>query len=136
MDAQSRAYAAYGDARAAAKSPRQVEYLAFARITRSLSDAAAETDGAADAAKPDFPRLAAALHENLKLWTIVAADVATPGNALPEALRAQLFSLAEFTRAHTRRVLAREAGPAALIELNTAIMRGLRQQNGAQTCPA
>ncbi|QIE56981.1 flagellar biosynthesis regulator FlaF [Pikeienuella piscinae] len=130
MEIHQRAEIAYGDPRNAAKSPRQIEYQAFARITRAL-DAAAETDG-----PTAFPRLAAALHDNLKLWTVIAADVALEGNGLPEMLRARLFYLAEFTRAHTRKVLAQEENAAPLIELNTAIMRGLRQQSEAASCPA
>lgn len=130
METHRRAEAAYGDPRNAAKSPQQIEYQVFARITRSLSSAAAEEGPTA------FPELAAALHENLKLWTIVAADVSAPNNGLPELLRARLFYLAEFTRSHTRRVLASEAVAAPLIELNTAIMRGLRQQSEAAACPA
>jgi flagellar protein FlaF len=41
-------------------------------------------------------------------------------------LRARIFYLAEFTRAHTRKVLRRTAGPDALVEINLAVMRGLR----------
>ncbi|MEX2520261.1 MAG: flagellar biosynthesis regulator FlaF [Paracoccaceae bacterium] len=130
MNAHARASATYGGAQLAVKSPRQIEYQAFARITHALGVAAAEVGPAA------FPRLAAALHDNLKLWTVIATDVALPGNALPNPLRARLFYLAEFTRVHTKRVLAREAEAAALIEINTTVMRGLRQGVEAQTCPA
>lgn len=118
MNAAQRANAAYGDARGAQKSPRQVEYQAFARITKALSGAAG--------APEEFPRLAKALHDNLRLWTIVAADVAGDTNGLPDGLRAQLFYLAEFTRAHTGKVLKGEARAEALIEINTAVMKGLR----------
>lgn len=128
MDAHQQAAATYGQARTAVKAPKQIEYQAFARITRALG-AAAETEG-----PTAFPRLAEALHENLKLWTVIATDVALEGNGLPEMLRARLFYLAEFTRAHTRKVLAQEETAAPLIEINTAIMRGLRQQNGAAPC--
>ncbi|MFV0475109.1 MAG: flagellar biosynthesis regulator FlaF [Pikeienuella sp.] len=130
MNAHNRAAAAYGDA----KSPRQVEYLAFARITRTLSEASAalEAGGAFEA----FARLVAALHENMKLWTFIAAQVANPGNALPQNLRAQLFYLFEFTNAHTKLILSREADTQPLIDVNTAVMRGLRQDHGAQPCPA
>lgn len=121
MEASRRANAVYGDPRTSVKSPSQVEYQAFARVTKDLSAAAEETQDA-------FPRLAAALHQNLRLWTIVATDVAADDNALPKDLRAQLFYLAEFTRAHTGKVLKGEALASALIDINTAIMKGLRTQ--------
>lgn len=130
MDAHARASASYGGAQLAVKSPRQIEYQAFARITHALGAAASDAGPAA------FPRLAAALHENLKLWTVIATDVALPGNALPNPLRARLFYLAEFTRVHTKKVLSREAEAAPLIEINTTVMRGLRQRAEAEPCPA
>lgn len=130
MEAYRRAQSAYGDVRASSKSPSQVEYQAFAKITTSLNLAGEGADAAAD-----FPKLAAALHQNLRLWTIVASDVAASKNGLPEALRAQLFYLAEFTRVHTQKVLKGEADVADLVEINTAVMRGLREQE-MTPCPA
>ncbi|MEM7523917.1 MAG: flagellar biosynthesis regulator FlaF [Pseudomonadota bacterium] len=128
MEAYRRAHSAYDDARAPIKSPSQIEYQAFARITRNLSQAA-ELDSC------DFPKLAAALHENTRLWTLVASNVAGGGNELPSSLRAQLFYLAEFTRAHTSKVLKGEVSAEALVEINTAVMRGLRRQERSP-CPA
>lgn len=130
MEAFQRAQSAYGDVRGSIKSNSQIEYQAFAQITKNLKAAA---PGLEDAEQ--FPRLAAAMHENLRLWTIIASDVAGEGNELPETLRAQLFYLAEFTRAHTQKVLKREAEVADLIEINTAVMRGLRSQERTP-CPA
>lgn len=129
MEAARRASSVYGNPKASFKSPRQVEYQAFAKITQDLKGATAERDSA-------FPRLAAALHENLRLWTIVATGVAVDENELPNGLRAQLFYLAEFTRAHTSKVLKGEAEAEALIDINTAIMKGLRQQQEHSECPA
>lgn len=129
MEAVRRASSAYGDPKASARSPRQVEYQAFAKITQELKGAMAQSEFA-------FPKLAAALHENLRLWTIVASGVAVDENALPDGLRAQLFYLAEFTRAHTSKVLRGEAEAEALIDINTAIMKGLRQSREATECLA
>lgn len=95
-----------------------VEYDAFAKITSALKSAA------------DFTQKVAALHHNRSLWALLAADVADPENALPDPLRAQIFYLAEFTNQHTRKVLQKEAQVDVLIEVNTAMMRGLRQQPG------
>lgn len=119
------AHSAYGAATIPLRSARGTEYDAFARVTARLQAAAAE--GAAG-----FPRLAAALHENRRLWTLIAADVAGEENGLPELLRARLFWLARFTDAHSRQVLLRRAGPEPLIEVNTAVMRGLGGQGGTE----
>ncbi|SFT96306.1 flagellar protein FlaF [Sedimentitalea nanhaiensis] len=75
-----------------------------------------------------FTSLAEALHDNRKLWNIFAIDVADPGNSLPKDLKARLFYLAEFTNHHTSKVLARQASVEPLLEVNTAIMRGLRSR--------
>ena len=75
--------------------------------------------------------LVTAIHENRRLWTILAGDVADDGNTLPEQLRAQIFYLAEFTGQHSAKVLSGKAGVEILIEINMAVMRGLRQQEAA-----
>ena len=103
---------------------RSIEYEALARVTQKLSASWQHR-------KADFPALAQALSENLGLWSTLAADVASPGNALPAGLRAQLFYLYEFSEMHTRRVLDGGATVEVLIDVNTAIMRGLRGQGGA-----
>ncbi len=114
MNANQLARQAYGTA--PIRTPRQAEYQVLSTVTARL--------GAADA-QGDFPRLVGALHDNGRLWTRLAADVANAANGLPQELRARIFYLAEFTRAHTRRVLKGEAEAQALIDINTAIMRGL-----------
>ncbi len=80
----------------------------------------------------DFSALVQALHENRELWTLLATDVADKDNKLPAQLRAQIFYLAEFTNHHTRQVLAQDATADVLVEINTAVMRGLRQQKVEQ----
>jgi len=115
-DAQARAL--YAPAAAAVRTPRDTEYAAFAAITRELA-------GSAEPAAA-FGRLAAALHRNRTLWTALAADVAAPGNTLPADLRARIFHLAEFTRQHSSRVLSGQSRPDVLIEINRAVMAGLR----------
>lgn len=100
---------------------RSIEYEAVARVTQKLSAAWPHR-------KADFPALVQALSENLALWSTLAADVASTGNALPPPLRAQLFYLYEFSELQTRNVLNGAATVEVLIEVNTAIMRGLRGQ--------
>lgn len=125
MNAHILARTAYAAPTTATRTPRDLEYELLARATRRIR--AASESGTAD-----FPALAMALHENRRLWDALASDVADPGNALPQQLRAGIFYLSEFTRTHSRRVLAGEADPRALVDINTAVMRGLRPE-GART---
>lgn len=120
MTAHSQALRAYGQASTPTRTPRGVEYEVFARVTRRLVDATRKDR------KTDFPTIVRAVHDNRQLWTILAADVAGEGNSLPSQLRARIFYLAEFTFAHSRKVLNEQAELRPLIEVNTAIMRGLR----------
>lgn len=109
---------------AAVRTDRGNEYDIFARVTAALRRAAAS-------AKENFAAFAKALDDNHRLWTRVASDVADDGNMLPKQLRAQIFYLAEFTMTQTSRILRGEASADVLIEINTMIMRGLRNQEPA-----
>ncbi|SEQ71066.1 flagellar biosynthesis regulator FlaF [Thalassovita taeanensis] len=121
MNSQILAQRAYSQPSAPIRTPRGVEYEAFARITRRLASTAR-------LGKSGFGALANALHDNRKLWTILATDVAGAENELPQDLRARIFYLAEFTQAHSRKVLSEGASVDALIEINASVMRGLRQE--------
>jgi len=119
MNIAALARSTYSDASAPIKTERSTEYQIFAQITHRLTKASAD-----DVAS--FIDLAEAIHENRRLWAILAVDVADKENGLPAQLRARIFYLAEFTENHSRKVLAKEATTTALVEINTAIMRGLR----------
>lgn len=119
MNALSQARRGYSAAATPTRTSRSIEYEAVAQITRRLHAAAKQ--GASG-----FPALAEALHDNRRLWTIFATESAASNNPLPNDLRARLFYLAEFTTHHTRLVLARKATVAPLLEINAAILRGLR----------
>ncbi|MFQ5438477.1 MAG: flagellar biosynthesis regulator FlaF [Paracoccaceae bacterium] len=123
MNAIELARSAYASTRTTARTDRSTEYHVFARITRDMTIAGKR-------GKTGFPALARALHENRKLWQIIASDVAHPENKLPEQLRARLFYLAEFTLQHSRQVLAGEQTVDALIDINTNVMRGLKGVRG------
>lgn len=101
------------------QTPRDVEYMLFARVTSGLR-AVDETDPAA------FPKLAAALLDNQRLWSMLESDLAEDGNKLDVKLRANLISLARFVMRHTNAVLSGKASLEPLIDINTMIMRGLR----------
>lgn len=113
------ARSAYTEAGRDESTPRRTEYHAFARITHRLTTAHAE-------GPLGFPRLAAAVTENMRLWAILAEDLTLEGNGLPDSLRAGLLSLAIFTARHSDAVLAGRSDVQALIDVNTAVMRGLR----------
>ncbi|MCB1337752.1 MAG: flagellar biosynthesis regulator FlaF [Maritimibacter sp.] len=115
---------AYASNQAPIRTPRGVEYEAFARITHRLK-------AASDRGPDGFADLARALHQNRQLWTLLAADVAEADNGLPADLRARIFYLAEFTAAHSRKVLRGRDTAEALVEINMAVMRGLRQKADA-----
>lgn len=118
MNAMQQAQAGYGTAARPIRTPRGTEYEAFARITSRMKTAA-------DGLPARFGDLAAAIHDNRRLWTILAADAADQDNLLPKELRARILYLTEFTRLHSARVLRSGAPAQPLIEINTAIMRGL-----------
>ncbi|MBV1926144.1 MAG: flagellar biosynthesis regulator FlaF [Rhodobacteraceae bacterium] len=119
MNAISQAQRAYSTASSPIRTTRGTEYDAIARITYKLKTAAAKgPDG--------FAALVDAMQSNNKMWQIFAIDVADRNNALPKELKAQIFYLAEFTRQHTSKVLARREDVAPLLEINLAILRGLR----------
>jgi flagellar protein FlaF len=109
----------YAPAEGPVRTPRSIEYDLLARCTQGLALAWTKR-------RDDFPGLALALHENLKLWSTLAADVAEPGNGLPKDLRAKLFYLFEFTAEHSRAVLEKRASVEVLVDINTAVMKGLR----------
>jgi flagellar protein FlaF len=116
LTATSLAQTAYA-AVAPVRTPRGSEYAAFERITGRL----------ARAAEPDAPMTlrAAAVHDNRRLWTALATDLAAADNALPKGLRAQLFYLAEFSLLQSRAALRDTAALSALVDINRAVMRGL-----------
>jgi flagellar protein FlaF len=124
MNTAQMARTAYARPDAPQRNPRAVEYDIFARVTRALHDAWERRD-------TDHPALVRALHDNGSLWRTLAADLAEPGNALPTDLKARLFYLHEFTAVHSRKVMDGQADAGVLIELNTAIMRGLRGEGVA-----
>jgi flagellar protein FlaF len=117
VNASTLAHQGYAPTAAPLKSARRAEYDVIARITSRLATAI-ETK--------DFNKLVHAMHENRTLWRKLALDVAHRDNLLPDDLRARLIYLAEFTEHHTRKVIARTESAAPLVEVNTAILRGLK----------
>ncbi len=122
MTALAQAQTGYGSNARTIRTPRDIEYDVLARITGQLQKAIADTG------PTGFPNLAAALQENSRLWSVFAMDLADSGNQFPQDLRARMFYLAEFTLQHTFKVLNGTAKADALVDINLAVMRGLRGQ--------
>ncbi len=124
--ASSFAQCGYETSTKSVNSDSGMEYQVFARVTRDLSSVWA---GA-----PDYhAKMAAALNKNMKLWSILAVEVANENNKLPRQLRSNIFNLAEFTRHQTSKIYAGEGELKILIDVNTMIMRGLRTQPPTET---
>lgn len=119
MDASAQAIAAYGHAQKGAATDRGIEYQVFARITAALT--AAERRGRAG-----FGDLVQALHDNRRLWDALTVDLIDDDNRLDPDLRARLLSLAFFVRQHGQKVLNGKAGVRPIVEVNQAVMDGLR----------
>ncbi len=127
MTSHALAANAYSGAARTLGTPRDVEYQAFQRVI-AMMNVAKDTNAA-------FARVAEAVHMNNRLWAALASDVASTRNGLPADLRAQLFSIAEFSRKHGNKILGKEVeaseGLDDLITVNTAIMRGLKGEASA-----
>lgn len=101
----------------ALRTERDTEYDAFSRITFAMRNAAGGTDA---------QEIIRAVHRNTELWTILATDLAQAGNALADELKARLLSLAQFSIRHGHAVLNGAANIDVLVDINIAIMKGLR----------
>jgi flagellar protein FlaF len=115
---------AYQNAAKKTEGPRQTEYRAFAVATRGLIDAAGLPE-------TEVGRRAEALAANRRLWSLLAADCAGEGNALPQSLRAQIISLAIFVDRHSSAVMRSGATFDVLIDINRTIMQGLAPAQAA-----
>lgn len=109
---------AYKQATQRAESPRDAEYRLFGQVTRALMTAS-ELDRSHIAERMD------ALDWNRRLWTVLANDCSTPGNALPASVRASIISLSLWVGRHTSAVMRGEEDFAPLIEVNRMMMSAL-----------
>lgn len=121
MNVIEQARQAYAPTQMVARDDRSTEAQLISQITARLRKASID-------ARPNFPALVSALHQNRRMWTTMAAGVADSDNALPSQLRAQIFYLAEFTEQHSQLIIRGQADVAPLIDINTAVLRGLNGQ--------
>lgn len=121
MNAISQAMRGYAENSISTRSDRRAEYEIIARVTQELRDRAVHS-------KTNFAAFAEALHTNQRLWTAFVVDIADAENPLPKELKARIVYLAEFTRHHTRRILREKASVMPLLEINMAVLRGLKKE--------
>ncbi|WP_322893025.1 MULTISPECIES: flagellar biosynthesis regulator FlaF [unclassified Yoonia] len=121
MNAIEQARQAYAPTAVATRTDRAVEAQLFGQITARLRNAMSDQP-------QNFAALVAAISDNRRLWSTLAASVADKDNQLPAQLRAQIFYLAEFTEYHSQKVLRNSASADVLVDINTAVMRGLNGQ--------
>lgn len=101
-------------------SPRQTEADILLRVAREIEAAKAKGQG----------EMNDALLRNISLWQLLAFDCADENNQLPQALRAQIISLAIWAVRHSDLAMIGEANPDALIDINRTIARGLIASQG------
>lgn len=123
MNIIDQARQAYAPRKSPLRTGRSVEHQLLSETTMRLRSTAAKLPA-------NFAAFAEAIHANRAVWTHLAAEVADDANGLSEDLRARIFYLAEFTAFHSRKVLKGEADISALVEVNTAVMRGLSPAGG------
>jgi flagellar protein FlaF len=108
---------AYQRAATQADSARELEYRAFGQVTAGLLKAKEAAASIADKAE--------ALDANRRLWNVLSADCAVPGNQLPMTLRGQIISLALWVSRYSSSVLREGAAIDPLIDVNRTMMEGL-----------
>jgi flagellar protein FlaF len=109
---------AYQRAATQADNPRQLEYRAFGQVTAGLVRVK-------ECVPTTATVIAEALDANRRLWNVLSADCATPGNQLPPPLRAQIISLALWVSKYSSQVLREGANIDPLIDINRTMMEGL-----------
>jgi flagellar biosynthesis activator protein FlaF len=115
-------FQAYQKATARVEDPRQTEYRLFGQITRALMEADQLDAG-------EITKRMEALDWNRRLWSVLGTDCAIEGNALPQALRAQIISLSIWVNRHTAAVMRGHEDMSPLIEVNRLIMQGLEPRH-------
>jgi len=120
MDQKQNALRGYGQVKRQTASDKHIELQLFSAVTARLR--AQVQNNSSRLTGP----MAEAILENAKLWNVLFCDLVGPDNKLAGDLKNNLISLAEFTQSHTQRVLRGQASIDILIEINSAIIQGLK----------
>lgn len=119
MSTQQLAQQSYTNTQRELASDKSVELRVFTSITSRLR--ATDTDELGGTIK-----LFEALGDNVKLWNILLVDLSNPENPFPLDLKTSIIELAEFTQIHTLKIYAGEATHQVLVDINQAMINGLR----------
>jgi flagellar protein FlaF len=117
-------YAAYAGVQNAIESARDLEIRAISHITRQLIEA--NHSGVEPLTRTR------ALNGNIRLWSLLMQDLHSPGNALPDVIKARYISLGLFARRNSLKAIQNEADLAPLIRLNTDVLEALDRQRQSQ----
>lgn len=120
MDQKQNALRGYGQVKRQTASDKHIELQLFSAVTARLRAQVQNNSTRLSGEKAET------LIENAKLWNLLFCDLVNSDNKLPLELKTNLISLAEFTQGHTQRVLRGEASIDILIDVNTAIIEGLK----------
>ena len=119
MSAAHFAQQAYKNSQRELASEISIELKVFSQITSRMR--------AADISVPGgMSKLAEVLTDNMKLWNILFTDLSLSSNEMPDDLKAQIMSLAKFAQAQTLEILAGRAKHDVLVDINQAMMNGMR----------
>ena len=99
------------------EDPRKTEYRLFAQVTRALMNVEES-----DSLNADFRE---AIEWNRRMWNALEIDLASDANSLPDALKAQLISVAMWVERHSAMALRGEGEVDPLITVNRSVMEGL-----------
>lgn len=106
----------YRNTMSRSEEPREAEIRAFAHVNALLAGASSR------------PARVVALHTNHKLWSVLLADLASPGNKLPRDLRGRLAGLAIWAQRESLRLMGGDEPLSALLAVNRDMAEGLAAQ--------
>lgn len=115
--------ATYQRVRSIAETPRATEYRLVGEITGEMI--------AAWGRGLRGPALMPTLHRNREMWGAFSAACGTPGNGLPDGVRASIISLALWVDRFTSDVVSGRETIDALVEVNKSILEGLAPSRAA-----
>ena len=116
---------AYTQNPTAVRSFRDIEYGAIAKTTQNLITAYKNKDS-------NYVGLIEALYKNELLWSTLVADVASPGNKLPDEIKKGIIYLYKFITDHSQKIRSGISNIDSLIEINRSILRGLKNEGAQQ----
>lgn len=119
MNAHTQARNIYAASFVTTKTTRSIEFSVLAKTTRQLQQAAQNKS-------ENFPHFVQALNNNRNLWSIFMNDLYDPDNGLDQNLKIQLIELGHFVQKQTSKILGDKASVRPLLDINAAILRGLK----------